>query len=568
MRIVTGMAEEPQYELDHVLRDMWTHLGQLLTLERRILAIIASYALGIGLLFLCVPIAVQELVSTFSFAMEPRMVVTLGAAVFVALCGVAYFRERQARAVETLQQRVYTRIAVAFTSTLPAIEEEHVVSRQAPRFLEADLMTRALVMMVADFFNVAVAATIATGMLMFSSPAFLAYLGILFSGFLMLLVVFGRGGFLITLRMSQLNYRMFHWIQNIADNAVHLRAVQSREHLLRRTDALLYPYIRVRQQRSDTLTGRQYKATAFWQAFGHSGLIVTAGLLVVDRQITVGQFAGAEVLVGNLLLNMDALARRMVAVFFLFTSMRELAGVFSLPRRQASGATTAPIELDCTYGMNLSCRGVAFAHEALPPLFEGFDCEVAAGEKVVILVPTNTAKSALVKVLAGLSRPTSGVVRYNDVNLVEVDPASLNRHRGLVLDSRPTLIDGTVEDNISLGRSGVTYQDIAWALRFVELEAEIDALPRGIQTLVGRQGIELTLSQTLRMLLARAIVTRPPLLVFDGTLHSMLPATRERILRRLCSKEEPWSVVFVSNDTTFAEHVDRRIVMAAPSVSR
>ncbi|MBA3753484.1 MAG: hypothetical protein H0X01_04965 [Nitrospira sp.] len=56
-------------------------------------------------------------------------------------------------------------------------------------------------------------------------------------------------------------------------------------------------------------------------------------------------------------------------------------------------------------------------------------------------------------------------------------------------------------------------------------------------------------------------MTRPQLLIFDGTLHNMLPATREILLRRLCAKDEPWSVIFLSNDPTFTDHVDRRIVI-------
>jgi hypothetical protein len=50
-------------------------------------------------------------------------------------------------------------------------------------------------------------------------------------------------------------------------------------------------------------------------------------------------------------------------------------------------------------------------------------------------------------------------------------------------------------------------------------------------------------------------------MIFDGTLHNMPPAMRETILRRLCSKEEPWSVIFVSNDPNLFPHVDRRIIL-------
>jgi ABC-type bacteriocin/lantibiotic exporter with double-glycine peptidase domain len=83
----------------------------------------------------------------------------------------------------------------------------------------------------------------------------------------------------------------------------------------------------------------------------------------------------------------------------------------------------------------------------------------------------------------------------------------------------------------------------------------------GLQTPVKHGGKEFTTSQILRLLVARAIVTRPQLLILDGTLHSMPPTLRDTILRRLCSKEEPWSVIFVSNDPALSVHVDRRIIL-------
>ena len=163
--------------------------------------------------------------------------------------------------------------------------------------------------------------------------------------------------------------------------------------------------------------------------------------------------------------------------------------------------------------------------------------------------------------LAGLLSPSAGVVRYNDMNLVEVSLESIDTCRSLMLDSHPTLLEGTIEDNITLGRPSISYEDVQWALRFVELDEEINRLPDGLTTMVIGHGNQFTLSQTLRLLLARAIVTRPHLLIVEGTLHSMLPSLREVVLRRLCSKDEPWSVVFVSNDPTFSAPIDRRVIL-------
>lgn len=187
--------------------------------------------------------------------------------------------------------------------------------------------------------------------------------------------------------------------------------------------------------------------------------------------------------------------------------------------------------------------------------------EVSPGEKVAIFSNTSTGKTTMAMVLAGLYAPTTGIIRYNGVDVRDLDMDSLNTCRGLILDSRLSLFEGTLEENITLGRAGISYSDVQWALRFVEMEEEVDALPMGLGTPVKARGKAFTTSQVLRILVARSIVARPQLLIMDGTLHSMQPSLRETILRRLCSKEEPWSVIFVSNDPALKTHVDRRLVV-------
>jgi len=551
----------PQYHLRNIVDDILRQLGLLIRLERKMLWIIGSYAAAIGMFMLCVPIAVQELVSTFSFAIQPIMIVTLTLAVGAALTGAAAFRVLQGRAVETLQQRIYTRIAIAFTETLPRIREGSFLPQHANRFAEADLLTRALVAMVAELFNVAVVGSIGMSLLVFFHPYFLLYNSILVVGFVFLLTVFGRGGFLITLEMSRLNYEIYHWMQNIAANLPHLRAVGHSPYLLQKTDELTKAYVRVRQRRSDLLTGRQYKAAALWQVVGHAGMIGTAGLLVADGQLTVGQFAAAELLAANLLTNMDTLARRMVHMFFAFVSFREMNAFFSLPQEREGHRTVVPIAEFGLSGIKLEAVHLAYAYPGSPTLFSELSFEVASGERVAILCQTNTQKTALAHVLAGVTTPTAGAVRYNDMNLVEVSFDSITACRGLVLDSYPTLLDGTLENNLTLGRSDIAYEDLQWALQFVELDEDIDALPDGLSTIVTGQTGQFTTSHILRLLVARAIVTRPPILILEGTLHSMPPALRDVILRRLCSKDEPWSVIFISNDPSISTFVDRHVTV-------
>jgi ABC-type multidrug transport system fused ATPase/permease subunit len=323
---------------------------------------------------------------------------------------------------------------------------------------------------------------------------------------------------------------------------------------------LISTYLSARRTRFSVLI-RQFLGSVGWQAVGHSGLIATAGWLLAIGQLTLGQFVAAEVVVGTLLLNFDAVVKRMGHIFYFLAAASELNAFFSLPKDQDTVTLSVPLPDPTLHGIRLTCKDATFAPAGGPAVFEHFDLEVTPGEKVGIYANTTVAKTALARILAGLEVPTGGVVRYNGVDLRHLDLDAVNKCRGFVLDSQLSLFEGTLEENIVLGRSYVPYADVRWALRFVELEEEVDALPQGLKTHVRAPGKIWAPTHILRILVARAILGRPQILIFDGIIHNMQPALRETLIRRLCSKEEAWSVIFVSNDPNLTPHIDRRIVL-------
>lgn len=536
-------------------------LGLLIGLERRVLVILLSYALAIGLFSLIVPLTVQELTNTFAYAIEPMMIITFAGVMFIGLLFIGFFRVFQTSATETLFQRLYVRIALAMTQHLPRIRQEFFTSSHASRFMEAELLARAVLVVLVDAINVLVSGMTGMTILVLYHPNFLLYNLCLLGGFTFITVATGQGGVRTTKTVSEKHYAVMTWIQDIANNRLHFKASRSAPFLIGKMDGLLEEYLAARRTRSNVLTWRQYRSIVVWEAVCHSGMIGLGGWLLSVGQITLGQFVAAEVIVGTLLLNLDTVTRRIYAMTYIMTSLDELDRVFALPTHEAFGTRISTSLPDPAIdGIHMTCKNVAFGYPNSPPLFDQFSLEVAPGEKLSVLVGSSTQKTALALVLAGLYRPTAGVVRYNDVDLRDMTMDYINETRGLVLDSQPTLFGGTLEENISLGRTSVRFEDLRWAIRFVELEDEIDRMPRGIETRV-EAGAGHTKSQILRILVARAIVTRPPLLIFDGTLHNMEPNLREILLRRLTSKDESWAAIFVTNDPSIGEFVDRRTVV-------
>ncbi|MEW6248013.1 MAG: ATP-binding cassette domain-containing protein [Nitrospirota bacterium] len=543
------------------LQSMIGRLGLLLRLERRVLGLIGSYSVAIGLFSLIVPLTVQELVNTFAFAIQPITIVTLAAVMVLTLLFVGAFRALQFFAVEILERRVFARVALAMTEHLPHLKSQGFKPRYANYFLETVLMQRALSVLLIDVVNVVVGGAIGMTILVFYHPYFLLFNAVLLAGFGAIMFLLSHGGLRATIQMSHAKYDTLHWMQEIAYNLLHFKSTVSEPLLIKKTDELVNAYVAARRTRFHVLM-RQYLGSVGWQALGHSGLIATAGWLLSIGQLTLGQLVAAEVVVGTLLLNFDAVVKRMSHIFYFFTALHELDFLFSLPKDEDTATLSVPLPDPTIHGIRVTCKDLTFVHHAgAVPIFQRFNLEVTPGEKIGIYATSTIAKTTLARVLAGIESPTSGVIRYNGVDLRHLDLQTINKCRGFVLDSQLSLFEGTLEENIVLGRTNIPYSDVRWALRFAELEEEVDALPQGLKTHVRAPGMIFAPTHILRILVARAILSRPQILIFDGILHNMQPTVRETILRRLCSKEEPWSVIFVSNDPNLTPHVDRRIVL-------
>jgi ABC-type bacteriocin/lantibiotic exporter with double-glycine peptidase domain len=124
------------------------------------------------------------------------------------------------------------------------------------------------------------------------------------------------------------------------------------------------------------------------------------------------------------------------------------------------------------------------------------------------------------------------------------------------------LFEGTLLDNITLGRTGINQTAVQWALEIAALTEDIAQLPNGLQTIVQSEGSNLSLGQRLRVLLARGIVHRPRLLILDEALTGIDPATKGHIIENLLSPQYPWTVLSVTHDPAFLVRCPRVGVLA------
>lgn len=541
------------------LRKCLDLLGSFLSQERSIILPVFTYAIAVGLFSLIIPLTVQELVNTFAFSISPIMVVTLVGIMAGILFIVGIFRVLQFYASDMVERRVFVRLVLYLAQVLPQFKEDTFRSNFINRFFETVFLQRAISSLFIDLVNVVVGGSIGMILLVLYHPYFIIFdIALVFS--IIIIAILGKGGLRRTIYMSEAKYEVFHLFQEVADNFFQFKATNCSDYILRKADSLAADYVQARKSRFGVLL-RQYMASLTLQVILHTGLLGTAGWLLSQDELTLGQLVAAEVIIASLLLKIDSVVKRSYVIYYFFTALVELDHLFALPKDKTSEGLDISIPKSDTGGLHLKFSQWN-GEEDSETFSKEFVFEASPGEKLALISPTESARHRLAKTLAGLEQPTKCVVRYNGVDIKNLSPDQIGAERGIVFGRDFTLFEGTIAENITLGRSGIEPKDLLWALDLTQLDKDLEELPLGLETLVQEGGRALTPSQRLRVLLARAIITRPTLLILDGALHEVPRKFREPLLHSLCSHDCPWTLIIVTTDPDTKKFVETSLPLS------
>ena len=215
-----------------------------------------------------------------------------------------------------------------------------------------------------------------------------------------------------------------------------------------------------------------------------------------------------------------------------------------LPSRESGGKGSVEI------------KGLSFRYaENLPFLYRDLNLKLEPGKCVALMGPSGSGKSTLAKLMQGFYQPSDGAILIDDRDIRHFFANDLRSHYGVV-PQETILFSGTIYENLTLANAHATFEQVIQACKFAEIHDTIEKLPEGYQTTIGEHGVGLSGGQKQRIAIARALLKRPKILIFDEATSSLDEATAESFARTVNQLKGKVSMLFITHQLPKGLRVD------------
>jgi ATP-binding cassette, subfamily B, bacterial HlyB/CyaB len=202
----------------------------------------------------------------------------------------------------------------------------------------------------------------------------------------------------------------------------------------------------------------------------------------------------------------------------------------------------------------------------LPYLYQEFNLTVQPGKVVAIMGPSGSGKSTLAKLMQGFYQPADGQIKL-DGNDIRYLSANELRHYFGVVPQETMLFSGTIYDNLLMANPHTTFEQVTRACRMAEIHDTIEQLPQGYQTEIGERGVGLSGGQKQRLAIARALLKRPKILIFDEATSSLDAATAEHFAQTINQLKGQVTMLFITHALPRNLQVDEVVRIGSGSLS-
>lgn len=551
-KLLGTLTDDPQVEYQSPFARAWSMLRP----EWGDIRIVMIFALVSGLLALATPLAIEALVSTVTFGRLLQPIVVLSLLLFGFLSFQAAVRGLQTFVVEIIQRRLFARVAADVAYRLPRTQYEAVegkFSRElVNRFFDVVTVQKVTAQLLLDGVTIAVNTLVGMAVLGFYHPWLLGFDVMLLAMITFVIFVMGRGAVATSIKESKLKYQVASWLEDLSGCPIAFRYEGAPQFALGRADRMIYEYLKARRKHFSILL-RQILFALGLQAVASTVLLGLGGWLVISEELTLGQLVAAELIVTVIVGSFAKLGKHMESFYDMMAAVDKLGQLFDLPIEKQDGMLSLPNSkpAECTI------RRLVYHLPTGPTQLNNLNLEIDSGERIALVGPSGSGKSILMDLMYGLRAPDHGYVEIDGIDPRELRPDILRRSVAMIREIE--LFEGTIAENVHLERPDVSSAQVRNALEQVEVLNELLTLPLGLETPINATGHPLSPIQQRKLMLARAIVGQPSLLLVDGLLDGLPDADSLKIMERLCDAGQPWTLLFVTGRSILRQQATREI---------
>ena len=538
----------------------WKRLTEMLELDRKDVLQVFYYAIFAGAVSLSLPLGIQAIINLIQGAQISSSWIVLVILVTLGTAFVGALQLMQFRIIENIQQKIFTRASFEFAYRFPKIQLSELRNYYPPelanRFFDTLTVQKGLSKILVDF--PAALLQIIFGLLLLSlyHPFFIAY-GILLLLFLYLLFrVTAMRGMSSSLEESKNKYKVAHWIQEVARTVVSFKLSGKTSLALRKNDNLVVDYIGAREKHFKVLVIQFIQLIGF-KVLVTAGLLLIGGILVLNQEMNIGQFVAAEIIIIIVINSVEKLITGLETIYDVLTSLEKIGQVVDkeLEPQEGDVSFLNADHLD----IELKEIGLTVPGKKLP-ILKDINLNLKPGGRIWINGENGSGKTTLLRVISGIIPPTNGQMFVNSVARSAIH---LSKFRALVGQtlSEESPFEGTLLENITFGDKDITRERVNWAIENAGLMEFVKSLDDGIDTVLYPEGRQIPLTIGKKILLARAIVHAPKLLLLKDPLDHFKAEEARRLRAFLTDKSHPWTLIVVSQDEEWGEFCDTTLTM-------
>jgi ABC-type bacteriocin/lantibiotic exporter with double-glycine peptidase domain len=535
----------------------WQRFIGLLQLERKDIFQIGYYAIFDGIVVLSLPLGIQAIINLIQGAQISTSWIIL---VILVTAGVAFsgiLKLMQMRIIETIQQRIFTRASLELSYRFPKIKmselRNYYLPELANRFFDTLTIQKGLSKILIDVPSAFLQIIFALLLLSFYHPFFIIF------GLLLLLLIFivfkytARLGLETSLQESKTKYKVAHWLQEISRAVISFKLSGKTDLAMQKSDILVDDYIKSRENHFKILILQFIQMIGF-KVLVTAGLLLIGGFLVLDQRMNIGQFVAAEIIVILVINSVEKLILGLESFYDVLTSIEKLGQVVDLPLEAQNGEL-----IKSNADLTVEFQNVSYeVSNRNNPILEDISLTVNPKDRILIEGKSGSGKSSLLQLFSGLIAPSSG---YIYVNNLSIGSLLLNQYRsslGMSL-SEETPFEGTIRENITFGNKKISDESIYETFENIGLTEFLKRQPNGLNTYLKAEGKQVANTIAKKIVLARAIVKQPKMLILEDPLEQFYKAEADKIITFLTDKNQPWSLIVVSNNKSWKQKCNKHI---------